>query len=187
MRRFPRLPSRTSFQPLPWSACVARCSSCPHGYSTECTPEETRAMMLHGTRTSRSTTTSVVCCCEPAPICSVGRVGWRQPGRWPLRRRPMRRSRGGRRISRSRSRRRSYGWGAWRRQPFVGSASALHSGGSIESRVRHLLAPASPRRAKSGPLLRVALTLAVASSAIGVAIAAPSIHQVIERLVAVLP
>lgn len=72
-------------------------------------------------------------------------------------------------------------------QPFVGSASALHSGGSIESRVRHLLAPASPRRAKSGPLLRVALTLAVASSAIGVAIAAPSIHQVIERLVAVLP
>jgi len=70
--------------------------------------------------------------------------------------------------------------------PLVASASALYSGGSLESRIRRLITPApvAPASTSYGCVVMTLATLAAASVFV---LSAPALHRVIEAIVATLP
>lgn len=73
-------------------------------------------------------------------------------------------------------------------EPLAGSASALYSGGSIESRVRRLLSPpASPLAVSSERRGGLIVAVGAAVMVMALLLGAPAIHQIIEILVATLP
>lgn len=65
-------------------------------------------------------------------------------------------------------------------------ASAFYTGGSVEPRVRRLLAPPAEPRTLSRPLHRLLVASMVASTAIA-ASALPAVHPLLEYLVSTLP